>query len=490
MTINLYTYSGERTRLDKTSGLSLPTTLTGTLREGCSVTDPAVVIEAASFPAYNYAYISEFGRYYFIDRVDNVAEDLWRLTMHVDVLMSYRGVRTPNATGIYALSAYVSRSEFSYLSVPGIVDSGFPVEASTTLTVGTTSVKTGYTAWVPSKGYFLNKIQTAARYIMFFNGVSTYNNGELVSSFPFGSVAFPSNKIDDITHILSTLTWDSIFSEHIFIEDILTYMWFPFPLISGSTSPVDKLKSPGLLTQDITLPSGAGYLPNVTHETTWWDVALTPPGSGSTSFERYAPYTKIMLQFLPFGSFELDPAYIFPSSGSTATVNVKAETDVMTGQSVLYYKRSTSGEWIYLGSGQVGLRVPYSAATYHVGVTSLISTVGSIVGAAATGGSMTPSLVAAGVTALQATTPTTAARPGTYSEIDQQPTIYVYNNAPKVGASSLYGHPDARQVTISSLPAGSYAEIDRVHVEGSVFSTALGSEIEELDNVLRTGIIV
>lgn len=66
--------------------------MTGTLRDASRVTDPVILIEsAANISGYNYAYIPDFGRYYYISEMEAVRHGLWRLTLHVDVLMSYAG---------------------------------------------------------------------------------------------------------------------------------------------------------------------------------------------------------------------------------------------------------------------------------------------------------------------------------------------------------------------------------------------------------------
>jgi len=66
------------------------TALTGTLKDGASVTDPVVLVEMASLPAANYAYIHDFNdRYYYIKDIVNVANTLWEIHLHVDVLKTY-----------------------------------------------------------------------------------------------------------------------------------------------------------------------------------------------------------------------------------------------------------------------------------------------------------------------------------------------------------------------------------------------------------------
>lgn len=87
MNITLYTNSSERQAINKT--LSNGYQLTGSLRNESSVINPSILIEIDNPSYYNYAYISEFNRYYFITDMISVRTNLWRINMSVDVLMSF-----------------------------------------------------------------------------------------------------------------------------------------------------------------------------------------------------------------------------------------------------------------------------------------------------------------------------------------------------------------------------------------------------------------
>ena len=88
MTINFYSVSDRKNKLSKTLGTA--TQLTGTLREPVSLTDPEILVESTTVPTYNYAYISDLGRYYFITSVVAEQYKLFRIWLHVDVLMTYK----------------------------------------------------------------------------------------------------------------------------------------------------------------------------------------------------------------------------------------------------------------------------------------------------------------------------------------------------------------------------------------------------------------
>lgn len=63
---------------------------TGSLRDGTSILDPVVLIEAGSLAGYNYARIPIFGRYYYITNIASLRTGLWEVSMHTDPLMTYR----------------------------------------------------------------------------------------------------------------------------------------------------------------------------------------------------------------------------------------------------------------------------------------------------------------------------------------------------------------------------------------------------------------
>ena len=79
MTIVLYNSSAELVTLNKSTYLTPVGTLTGTLRAGCNLFDPQILVELDGLPNFNYAYIPEFSRYYFKKDVDNVNNKLWNI---------------------------------------------------------------------------------------------------------------------------------------------------------------------------------------------------------------------------------------------------------------------------------------------------------------------------------------------------------------------------------------------------------------------------
>ena len=77
-------------------------TVSGTLRDSCSIMYPVITIESSNVLRYNYAYIPEFQRYYFIKNITSFRNNLWTVEFEVDPLMSFKA-------DILALSVVVDK---------------------------------------------------------------------------------------------------------------------------------------------------------------------------------------------------------------------------------------------------------------------------------------------------------------------------------------------------------------------------------------------
>lgn len=88
MNIELYITGSEHNEIYKS--LQNGITLSGALRGESSVISPSFVIEHSNPSQYNYCFISDFNRYYFITDITSIRTGIWRISCSVDVLMSYQ----------------------------------------------------------------------------------------------------------------------------------------------------------------------------------------------------------------------------------------------------------------------------------------------------------------------------------------------------------------------------------------------------------------
>lgn len=111
-TISLFKTVSKNNRVVKT--LTDEKRLSGELRNQTSVLNPSIIIESAdNISTYNFAYISEFGRYYYITDIMSIRTNCWLVSMRCDVLMSYKDeIRSMNVilnnTQETGLSNYLS----------------------------------------------------------------------------------------------------------------------------------------------------------------------------------------------------------------------------------------------------------------------------------------------------------------------------------------------------------------------------------------------
>lgn len=104
MTATFYKYYGDSKKISKqlTDGIDSDITLKNpkTLKDVNNIQ----IIMTSSFNQYNYVHISEFKRYYFIDRIENETNNYCILTLRTDVLKTYE-------TTILNSKAHITKSE-------------------------------------------------------------------------------------------------------------------------------------------------------------------------------------------------------------------------------------------------------------------------------------------------------------------------------------------------------------------------------------------
>ena len=101
MDIVFYNNSSENNQINK--ALTNATTINGTLRNQTEYMNPTILVEFDPTD-YNYIYIEEFKRYYFITKIDTVRTGLWSISCSVDVLESFK-------SEILALEVIIDKQE-------------------------------------------------------------------------------------------------------------------------------------------------------------------------------------------------------------------------------------------------------------------------------------------------------------------------------------------------------------------------------------------
>ena len=96
------------------------------LKDRTSILKPTIRIRTSeSIYTYNYMYIAEFERYYFIDDIVSVNNGVWEVSGHVDVLETYKNSILSNDAVIKRQGAqyntYLNDSEWSVFTYDDVI---------------------------------------------------------------------------------------------------------------------------------------------------------------------------------------------------------------------------------------------------------------------------------------------------------------------------------------------------------------------------------
>lgn len=106
-TMYFYKSTAEKNRMDKSAYLTEIIQSTGTLRRATSIISPEFEFIYNKVPDFNYVYIPNFNRYYFIDNIVSLRNSVWTLSLSVDVLMSFK-------EQIKECDGFIARNEFEF----------------------------------------------------------------------------------------------------------------------------------------------------------------------------------------------------------------------------------------------------------------------------------------------------------------------------------------------------------------------------------------
>lgn len=104
MTVIFYKYDGIRNKINKTlsNGLTINNVI---IQNDFDITDFELLIKDTNFNSgYNYCYIQDLGRYYFIESVERMNGTIYKIRVSVDVLKSF-------STQIENINAIIVKSE-------------------------------------------------------------------------------------------------------------------------------------------------------------------------------------------------------------------------------------------------------------------------------------------------------------------------------------------------------------------------------------------
>lgn len=204
------------------------------------------------------------------------------------------------------------------------------------------------------------------------------------------------------------------------------------------------------------------------------------------SYLDYEPYTEFSI-YLPF--IGIKPLKADDIMGKT--ISLMYNIDILSGGCVAYI-RTAGGSVLYEWSGQCALQIPVTARNYDNVFQTAMSVVGAV-GAAVVAPASAPVLsgaVASAAVQAAATKPRIE-RSGTVNGITGflgQLRPYIIRTIPEAfipaDQNKFIGYPAYINVALSEIQG--YNEVDSIHLENV---TATGAELDEIESILKGGVI-
>lgn len=455
-----------------------------TLKDRCSIQNPVIVLHLASAQSnpveYNYCYIPDFGRYYFVTDWVNDAYN-WEAHLSVDVLATYQ-------SQIGSSTQYILRS--SHSSDGNIVDNYYPTKAGSV----TNEQATSFWPSNPNSGYYVVGIINADQGADHVGAVAYY-----VFTVP-GMEAF-MRKLFDTTSFTGFVNGDSNLSDSVYkslfdpMQYITSCMWVPFQPHTMRELGLDNglLKVPygyweidctGLISPRVCDRLDLSHY-SKRQNLTFASLPKHPQASSRGNYLNLAPFTRYTLFFKPFGMIPLDPVYLQSGNALYCTVDL----DCITGQAVLTLSAiSSGGTPFFTQTAQVGVPVQLAqmsrdylgaAANALGGVSGTIMSAlsGNIPGAIANAAAAVGSTAASMLPQVS----TTGAN-GSFVEMYQD-TVLSAVFLPLVDEDNAdRGRPLCKKGTVSAYPG--YLMIADPDVE---IRTATRAEMDAIRNYMTSG---
>lgn len=334
------------------------------LKDDCSVISPVLEIKTATRPNYNYAYISDFGRYYYVNDW-SYNRGIWSCTLTVDVLTSWR-------TSILGTTAFVEYSSSNY----SMDYTDTRIMSTQEKEISVSEAPTSLYPFSSTGCYILSVISTDANG---YNGACAVYAMTQSQLAEFSATITANSFLDGIWEGLKN-SFNNPF------EAIVSCRWIPFSVddLSGTTKSIV-----------ITYADSGVQGKLLTSNFKSLGVSINLPRLGTdASFLDISPFVSATL-YLPFiGTVPLDIDAYYKSG----TFAISMECDVVTGD-IVYTVGSSFNAFTSTYSGNCSTQIPLSNnAPDSVGmIASSSGVIGGIVSAVSGIATKNPKLIAQGL---------------------------------------------------------------------------------------------
>lgn len=298
MIITFYNTSKKRNSTFQPGG---GTSYTGQLTNESGMVNPTVIMDFGnSAPSYNYAYINEFNRYYWLNEITSVGGGLWRVQMTSDPLASFK-------TAIGNSYQYVLRSSNTWDG--DITDLRYPTKAK--FTANRDSVSSGYGSLI---GNYLvgvvspnGQLGAVSYFTLSETQFATLRNNLMGTGDPYYA------SITDVNQRNMAIVMSNP------MQYIVSARYYPFQLPGGNVEPMKLGNYP------------AGSYPPTTGltipHTTSLNLTSHPKAQTRGAYMNTEPFTQRFIYWEPIGLVHLPGSLI----AGVSTLYFSMNLDIVSG---------------------------------------------------------------------------------------------------------------------------------------------------------------
>lgn len=333
MNVAFYNFSKRRNSTKQPTGAG--TVKNCKLKDNCSVHDPVILL-ANSPVLYDYAYISAWGRYYFVRDIISIANGLTEYHLTEDVLAS-------NKTAISTTKALIQYASDHYNLM--ISDPRLPVQQTRTLQGAGDLNNPVFTE--PSASYLLTVYNTL------YESSSSFAVSYQVNQ---ATLAFLRDWFSGTT-VAEQLQQYFLGSP---MDGILSVKWIPYDIPSANKTAVSNI----VVGRNIstTLPSGCQAYLVKQFPYAGKTVQLTRPYIYN-DFRAWEPYTSGFIYLPGVGNLQLSLG-----DWGTSKINVSISIECLTGN-VVYLLFRDDGALIQSATCNVASEIPLGKTTTNLETT-------------------------------------------------------------------------------------------------------------------------
>lgn len=436
------------------------------LKAPCNIIDPEIKIATQNDPTgYNYCYLPTFSRYYWVKNW-TYSDGLWKASLTVDTLASYRDQ-------IGYSTEYVVRSSAKYNGT--ISDGLYPATAEVRSV--TSAFQGGFSETISGGFFVIGFIAKAANSI----GAITY-----VVMTPVNAKKLSAKLLTDVSYLsidnaeISDSLTKVLFNPY---QYIVCCNYFPFDVaeITAHLPLVSKVDV-GWWSVDVPCWILGADNNNLTKSVSV-SIPKHPQAASRGGYCNASPYTDYTIFLQPFGVIPLDASKLW---GAHA-LSIQYVVDLFTGDSILRILTNTN-QLVYETTAKLGVSIQLSNIAFDIpsGSGGLLQTgIAAAFGglqAAFSGGSISD--VGNGIlNAAQATNADVASKGATGSTIafDTVPYIVARFKILVDDNNEHHGRPLCQRVQLFSIPG--FIMVD----DPDIALPATATEIDSVKSYMKNG---